>query len=477
MIFIATAHPLSPPWRKEPLDPNALHAGVWPHSAARNSDGELVFGGVSVSSLVQEYGTPLYVMDKDELVDRALRVKEMVESACKARGTTGKVYYATKSFVSGHVVSWLSQKGLGFDVASGGEFAIALAGGADPGTLEFQGNNKSAEELLVAMKAGIGCIVMDAPIEASRIQAIASELGITQSVMVRVNTGVHADTHDYLATAREDQKFGLSPAEAIELVEHARTLPNLKFIGLHSHIGSQIFAAEGFLESATRMMATYATLLETGEVEVLNLGGGFGIAYTESDDPQDLATLVGRIVDHVGHEAKTRAVPMPALAFEPGRIISGPPGVTLYTVGVTKPVSVSVPEGGSATRLYVSVDGGMSDNARPALYGAHYSTRIASRESSAAPALVRVVGKHCESGDIVVDADFLPGDVAPGDVIAVAATGAYCYSLSSNYNAMGRPPVVAVSGSSHELMVAGESIADVMARDQGFGSKSEGAHA
>jgi diaminopimelate decarboxylase len=382
------------------------------------------------------------------------------------------VYYASKSFISGHMVAWIHGAGLGFDVATAGEMAIALAGGADPDHLEFQGNNKSEDEIAQAMSAGVSCIVIDAPVEAERIQSIAASMDTRQKVMVRVNTGVHADTHEYLATAREDQKFGLSPEEAIALVSVVRESSHLDFVGLHSHIGSQIFRVEGFLEAATRMVETYEKVLLDGETLTLNLGGGFGIAYTDADQPMDISDLVDGIVDHVATQASQRGIPMPHLAFEPGRIISGPAGVTLYSVGVTKPVSVH--EGDSvATRLYVSVDGGMSDNARPALYGAHYSARIASRVSSAAPALVRVVGKHCESGDIVVNAEYLPGDVSPGDVLAVAATGAYCYSLASNYNVVPRPPVVSVQEGSSTLMVAGETLDDVLARDQGF-SRGQG---
>jgi diaminopimelate decarboxylase len=461
-------NPLAPSWRHEPTDPNALHSGIWPAGAVRDAAGELVIGGVSAHDLVSSYGTPVLVMDKDDMLIRAHEVLQVVQAATAKHGVTGSVYYASKSFISGHVVGWLADAGLGFDVASGGELAIALAGGADPRHIEFQGNNKSGAEIHQAVSAGVGTIVLDAPIEAERVALAASELGVVQDVMVRVNTGVHADTHEYLATAREDQKFGLSPAEATALVAQLRQMPALRFVGLHSHIGSQIFAVEGFLEAATRMVELYAELLRDGPIESLNLGGGFGIAYSEADSPMEITTMITQIVDHVATEASRHGVAMPHLSFEPGRVISGPAGVTLYSAGVVKPVSVSTEGGGVATRLYVSVDGGMSDNARPALYGAHYSTRIASRVSKAPSALVRVVGKHCESGDIVVNADYLPGDVTPGDLIAVATTGAYCYSLASNYNQVARPPVVWVSQGQHGLMVAGETLKDVLARDHGL---------
>ncbi len=466
------SHPLAPGWLVAPRDANALHSGIWPASMRRGSNGYLEVAGVSVGDLVERYGTPLYVFDQDDFASRARLVQDALTAASSRHGVSGTVYYASKSFISGHVVSWVEDAGLGFDVATAGEMAIALGGGANPDHIEFQGNNKSEDEIAQAMSAGVATIVIDAPIEAERIQGIASSMDTRQKVMIRVNTGVHADTHDYLATAREDQKFGLSPDEALSLVQVIRDSSHLDFVGLHSHIGSQIFSTEGFLEAATRMVDVYAKALVEGEPFTLNLGGGFGIAYTESDQPMDVAELIHAIVDHVAAVCAKRDVPVPNLAFEPGRVISGPAGVTLYTVGVTKPVTVH--EGDSvATRLYVSVDGGMSDNARPALYGAHYSARIASRESQVAPELVRVVGKHCESGDIVVDAEYLPGDVAPGDILAVAATGAYCHSLASNYNVVGRPPVVAVSGGSSTLMVAGETLDDVLARDQGLSRGQE----
>jgi diaminopimelate decarboxylase len=433
-----------------------------------------VVGGIGAADLVATYGTPLYVIERSELIDRARSFQTSVVEACAAHGVSGSVYYASKSFISGHVVSWLDAVGLGFDVATGGELAIALAGGADPARIEFQGNNKSHAELHRAISVGVGCIVIDAPIEAQRISAIATELGVSQSVMIRVNTGVHADTHDYLATAREDQKFGLSIPEVTALAGEIASLPGLSLVGLHSHIGSQIFALDGFLEAASRMVALYAELFAGKEPGTLNLGGGFGIAYTESDRPLAPEAMVAAIVDHVAQSASDLQVAMPHIAFEPGRVISGPAGITLYSAGVIKPVSVTSEDGSMAVRTYVSVDGGMSDNARPALYGAHYSARLANRASAADPALVRVVGKHCESGDIVVDADYLPGDVAPGDLIAVAATGSYCYSLASNYNVVARPPVVWVDGGSHGLMIEGESLEDVLGRDRGLSQGKSG---
>jgi diaminopimelate decarboxylase len=291
-------------------------------------------------------------------------------------------------------------------------------------------------------------------------------------VRLRVNSGVHAHTHEFLATSHEDQKFGVPLDQVETLVAAIRAEESLVFLGLHCHIGSQILSADGFAESATRLLAVHARLLQSGEVPELNLGGGFGIAYTSADEPAVLTEIAERIAAAVASECARLAIGVPAVAFEPGRYIIGPAGLTIYTVGTTKPVAVTVEDAAdgaatTATRLYVSVDGGMSDNVRTALYGAEYSARIASRASAASPALARVAGKHCESGDIVVDAEYLPADVAPGDLLAVPATGAYCWSLSSNYNYLPRPAVVAVRDGSAMVIVRGESEDDLLAHDVG----------
>lgn len=464
--------PLVPDWLAVPRDANELVPAVWPESATRDGRGDLQIGGVSATALREQFGTPLYVFDEDEVRARARRVRSAFEAAAGAHGAAARVYYAGKAFLSTEVVRWVTGEGLAVDVATGGELAIALAAGADPSRIGFHGNNKSAAELAQAVDAGVGSVIIDSPIEVERLAAIAERAGAVQSVLVRVNTGVHAETHDFLATAHEDQKFGFALGDAAAIVARIRELPSLAFVGLHCHIGSQIFGTAGFAESAARLVALHAELLAGGDVPVMNLGGGFGIAYTSVDDPTPIEQLAGGIVGAVARECEARGIAVPNLAFEPGRAIVGRAGVTLYEVGTVKPVRVS----DEVTRLYVSVDGGMSDNARPALYGANYSARLASRTSDAAPALSRVVGRHCESGDIVVDAEYLPADVAPGDLLAVPATGAYCYSLASNYNAVPRPPVVAVSGGRARVIVRGETISDILARDVGAASPSpEGA--
>jgi diaminopimelate decarboxylase len=287
-------------------------------------------------------------------------------------------------------------------------------------------------------------------------------------VRLRVNSGVHAHTHEYLATAREDQKFGTPLAEVPALVAAIRATGTLEFLGLHSHIGSQIFDSSGFEEAARRLLAVHAELLADGPVPELNLGGGFGIAYTSVDDPTPIAEIARRFAEIVAAESARLGIAVPVVAVEPGRSIIGPAGLTLYAVGTEKDVEVTT-ETGSAVRRYLSVDGGMSDNARPALYGADYSVRLANRSSAADPVLVRIAGKHCESGDIVVQADYLPGDAGVGDLLAVPATGAYCWSLASNYNYLGRPPVVAVRDGRARVIVRGETEADLLSRDTGIG--------
>jgi diaminopimelate decarboxylase len=470
-----TASPLTPSWLVVPEGPdgqpdaNGLAPAVWPASAER-VDGELQIGGVAASELRDRFGTPLYILDETEVRAHARRALDAFRAATGRHGIMTRVYYAGKAFLSTEVVRWVAEEGLAVDVCSGGELEVALAAGAAPAHLGFHGNNKSAAELERAVEAGVGSIILDSPIEIERLAAIVERLGATQPVLLRVRSGVHAETHDFLATAHEDQKFGFALDDAPAAVARIREIPGLVFMGLHCHIGSQIFGSSGFTESASRLVEVHAALLEDGDVPVMNLGGGFGIAYTSVDDPQPIEQIAEGIVAAVAQECAVRGIPMPNLAFEPGRAIVGQAGITLYEVGTVKPVVVS----NDLTRLYVSVDGGMSDNARPALYGANYSARLASRLSEAPPALARVVGRHCESGDIVVDAEYLPGDVAPGDLLAVPATGAYCFSLASNYNYTPRPPVVAVRDGQARVIVRGETVSDLLARDAGLAAAMEG---
>ena len=459
-------NPLAPAWLIEPDDANAFAPGVWPASLSRADDGSVDVAGVDLSDLATRHGTPLYVLDEGEVRERAARALAAFTTALESVGSSAEVYYAGKAFLSTEIVRWVTEQGLRVDVASGGELAVALAAGIDPSRVGFHGNNKSAAEIDRAVAVGVGTIVIDSEQEIERVADAASAHGRVQRVRLRVRTGVHAHTHDFLATAHEDQKFGVALSDAERLVAVIRAHDGLEFVGLHCHIGSQIFGSDGFAESAARLIGVHARLLSSGAVPELNLGGGFGIAYTTADRPDDIEQLARHVAQVVAAECENLGIPVPVVAFEPGRYIVGPAGITLYTVGTTKAVDLEV-DGAAVQRLYVSVDGGMSDNARPALYGADYSARIVGRASDAAPVLVRVAGKHCESGDIVVDAEYLPGDVAPGDLLAVAATGAYCWSLSSNYNYLPRPAVVAVHDGTDRVIVRGETDDDLLARDVG----------
>ncbi len=462
--MLPPADSLAPEWLLVPEDANDLARGVWPASAVRDADGVLDIAGVSANDLARAYGTPLLVLDEDEVRSRARAFRTAFDQAAAENGTTAQVYYAGKAFLSTTVARWVVDEGLRVDVCTGGELDVALAAGVAPASLGFHGNNKSTAELERAVVAGVGTIIVDSAIEIERLAAITARTGAVQRVLVRVISGVHAETHEFLATAHEDQKFGFPLAEAEQAVARIRELSGLEFAGLHCHIGSQIFGVAGFRESASRVLELHAALLDGGPVPQLNLGGGFGIAYTRVDDPTPIDVLAGEIVTAVAEGCAARGIPVPALSFEPGRAIVGTAGVTLYEVGTTKDVTVE----SGAVRRYISVDGGMSDNARTALYGAQFSARLASRAGGGEPQLSRVVGKHCESGDIVVDHEYLPADLVPGDLLAVPATGAYCASLSSNYNHVPRPPIVAVRDGRARVIVRGETIDDLLARDAGI---------
>ena len=462
------ASPLAPAWLSEPSDANVLAEGVWPSGAHRDETGAVVVGGVSAREVVARFGTPVLVIDEDEVRGRARRTVAAFSAAAAAQGTSARVYYAGKAFLSTEIARWVTAEGMRVDVCTQGELEVALAAGVPAEHLGFHGNNKSVAELRRAVETGVGTIVLDSEIELERLSRIAADAGRTQAVLIRVNTGVHAETHHFLATAHEDQKFGFPLAEAARIVERIRRAPGLRFDGLHCHIGSQIFGTDGFRESAARLLEVLSTVGDGGDLApILNLGGGFGIAYTSADEATPIEQLADGILEVVAAESAARGIPVPVVAFEPGRSIVGTAGVTFYEVGTTKDVTVDT-ETGSAVRRYVSVDGGMSDNARHALYGADFSARIASRVSDAGTQLVRVVGKHCESGDVVVDAEYLPDDVSPGDLLAVPVTGAYCQPLSSNYNHVPRPPVVAVRDGAARVIVHGETITDLLARDAGL---------
>jgi len=439
-----------------------FNQAIWPKSALRNIAGALEIAGVDCRDLVAEYQSPVYLLDEGDARTRARLFREAYETA-----GASIVYYAAKAFLATAIARWVTEEGLGIDVASGGELAVVLRAGVPGHSILMHGNNKSMAEIEMAVAAGVGRIVIDSFDEIVRVADAATRAGIVQQVLVRVTVGVEAHTHEFIATAHEDQKFGLSVAsgDAAEAIRRIVKLPSLSFAGLHSHIGSQIFDASGFDEAARRVAAFTRSLRDDQGVVVreFNLGGGMGIAYVEGDDPLEVAAMAQQICSVVRAECELAGIELPELAFEPGRAIIGPAGVSIYEVGTVKPIELD----SGVIRTYISVDGGMSDNIRTALYGADYSVVLASRLSSAEPMLTRVVGKHCESGDIVVRDAWLPSDIAPGDLLAVAATGAYCRSMSSNYNYLPRPAVISAQDGATSVVLRRETMDDLLALDPG----------
>ncbi|PND55043.1 diaminopimelate decarboxylase [Mycobacterium sp. ENV421] len=440
-------------------DALSLAPDVWPRNLVRRDDGEVSIAGMPVTGLAAEYGTPLFVIDEDDFRARCREI-------AAAFGGGHNVHYAGKAFLCSEIARWVDQEGLSLDVASGGELAVALHAGFPAERIAFHGNNKSVDELATAVKEGVGHIVLDSITEIERLDTIAGEAGVVQDVLLRVTVGVEAHTHEFIATAHEDQKFGLSLASgaAMDAVRRVFATDHLRLVGLHSHIGSQIFDVAGFELAAHRVIGLLRDVVaefgvdKTAQMAVVDLGGGLGISYLPQDDPPPIEELAGKLDEIVRSESAAVGLPAPRLVVEPGRAIAGPGTVTLYEVGTVKDVAI----GSGASRCYVSVDGGMSDNIRPALYGAEYDVRLVSRVSDSAPTLARIVGKHCESGDIVVRDTWVPEDVTPGDLLAVAATGAYCYSMSSRYNLIGRPAVVAVRDGRARLILRRETVDDLL---------------
>jgi diaminopimelate decarboxylase len=471
-------HPPTPP-----RDLNALHPEIWPRSA-RRAAGVLTVGGLDVRDLAAEFGTPLFICDEDDFRQRCRSYRE-------AFGARAGVFYAAKAFCCRGVLRWVTQEGLGVDVCTGGELEVALQAGVPPEMITLHGSNKLESELARALDAGVGHIVVDSFEEIARIAFLtdspvpgrgahiaegpaangnAGRTGTGEHgaasrprVLVRVTTGVEAHTHEFVATAHDDQKFGfsLSSGAADEAVRRVLACPGVELAGLHSHIGSQIFDTDGFEAAARRVLGLAVRIRDEHSIVIseLNLGGGLGIAYTPDDDPADVKVIAENLHEIVRGQCAAAGLDMPRLTFEPGRAIAGPGTVTLYEVGTVKDVD--------GLRTYVSVDGGMSDNIRTALYDAEYTCVLASRESAAAPMLSRIVGRHCESGDIVVRDSYLPSDLVPGDLLAVAATGAYCRSMASNYNHVARPAVVAVRDGAARLLLRRETIEDLLRLDAG----------
>ncbi|CAM3882480.1 diaminopimelate decarboxylase [Tsukamurella ocularis] len=449
-----------------------LDRAVWPAHARREADGAVSVAGVPVTALAAEFGTPLLVIDEDDFRARCRGMRA-------AFGADAAVHYASKAFLSMEIARWVRDEGLNLDVCSGGELAVALRAGFPADRIALHGNNKSVAELDFAVESGIGHVVVDSLSEIARLDRIAGERNAVQEVLIRLTPGVEAHTHEFISTAHEDQKFGFSLAAngsdspAMQAVTAVFAADNLRLVGLHSHIGSQIFDVDGFEIAARRVLELLRDVVarfgaeKTAQLSTIDLGGGLGISYTAHDDPPPVADLAAKLRHIVETESAALGLATPHLAVEPGRAIAGPPGITLYEIGTIKDVAVdaaSASDGAAAQgfRRYVSVDGGMSDNIRTALYGAEYTAVVASRDPQGAPVLSRIVGKHCETGDIVVRDTDTPGDLAEGDLLAVAATGAYCYSMSSRYNMQPRPAVVAVKDGAARLILRRETVDDLV---------------
>ncbi|MBW3092424.1 diaminopimelate decarboxylase [Bifidobacterium sp. 82T10] len=535
---------------------------IWPAATAIDpATGAITFHGRTAESLLDEFGSPLYLIDTDEVANRA---KHFVTAAARAfNNSTTHVSFAGKAFLSKEIVRLVLAAGMYVDTCTMGEMRIALAAGAPGRRLVLHGNNKSDAEIELAINEGFAKIVVDEPNEPARIAAIAHRLGKRARVMLRVTSGIHAGGHEYISTAHEDQKFGmpLLPAGADtsalsilddladvtpaatnarvgerqadaatgatgsdraakperqlrydvkypydlsgeELSEPDRKLAEamtavangpaiavlkeirrhedvLELVGVHSHIGSNIHDADAFIQAAKRMMLLRKTFYATDAFTLpeVDLGGGYSVAYTDGEDSMDIDAELGRLADAVASINRALGMPAPAISFEPGRWIVAPAGVTLYRVGTIKHVLLSADaEGHQPTdkagrpiseRVYVSVDGGMSDNIRPALYGADYTVRLANRRGSDESMLVRVVGMHCESGDIIVHEDRLPADLKRGDVLAVPVTGAYGRTMASNYNQALIPAVVGVSEAGAHVMIRRQTIDDLLGWDLG----------
>lgn len=425
--------------------------------------GELSLAGIPASQLAKEFGTPTFFLDEAAFRARAISWRDGL--AAEFGDKAGHVYYASKAFTCIALAHWISEIGIGIDVCTGGELAVALAGGVDPSMIELHGNNKSLTEIDRAVSIGINTIVLDSLYEIERVAAAATKHGKRQAVLIRLTPGIEAHTHESISTAHEDVKFGfsISSGAAWSAVEKIAQLPQLELRGVHCHIGSQIFGTEAFEIAADRLLELMAKYRDAfgAELPELDLGGGYGIAYLDGEEtvePSDVLPTIGRAV----REACTKySLALPTVSIEPGRNIVGPTMFTLYEVGTVKDVILD----DGSIRKYVSVDGGMSDNARTALYDAEYSAVIAQRSSSAPKVLSRLVGKHCETGDIIIRDIELPSDVIPGDFIATPATGAYGRSMASNYNHMPRPPVVAVIDGAARIIVRRETEADLLALD------------
>jgi diaminopimelate decarboxylase len=432
-------------------------------SSSVKTGAEISIAGITAKELAKEFGTPTFFIDQADFYARATAWNTALKDSFG--DNAGTVYYAAKAFICTEVARWIKDIGIGIDVCTGGELSVALAGGIDPAKIELHGNNKSVAEIEKAVSSGVGTIVLDSLYEIERVAAAAAKANKVQRVLLRLTPGIEAHTHESIATAHEDVKFGFSIASgsAWEAITAVRSHASLELRGFHAHIGSQIFGYESFELSAERLINLLAKYRDEfkSELAELDLGGGYGISYLPGDVAVVPEDAMKALAAAVHSNCQTHGLKVPTISIEPGRAIVGPTMFTLYEVGTVKDVTL---ENGTHRR-YVSVDGGMSDNIRPSLYGAVYTTVLANRTSTANNVSSRLVGKHCETGDIVIREIDLPDDIVPGDLLAVPATGAYGRSMASNYNHVPRPPVVAVKDGKARVIVRRETEDDLRMLD------------
>jgi len=429
------------------------HTLIYPHTTVHNAAGHLEIGGCDVVDLAREFGTPLFIYDEQTLRDQCRAYR----AAFGARSDLFEIVYASKAFSCRAMAQLVAQEGLSIDVATGGELAAALAGGFPPERIYFHGNNKSVAEIEAGLDAGIGHFVVDSFEEIERLEAAAAARGRSQEVLVRVTPGVRPNTHDFIQTGQQDSKFGfgLSDGLAHQAVRRLKDAPHLELVGVHAHIGSQIFELDSYQrEVEVLFVAISEWRRDFGfECRIFNIGGGLGIRYTSADRPSSITEFAEIAVSAVRAGAEKHGMPMPRLFVEPGRSIAGKAAVTAYTVGTVKVIP--------GVRTYVAVDGGMSDNLRPMLYDSKYEALLANKVEEEPTDVVTIAGKHCESGDVLVR-DVHIASPEPGDILVTPSTGAYGYAMANNYNAQPRPAVVLVGEGRARVIIERETWDDVL---------------
>lgn len=422
-----------------------------------NDKNHLVIGGCDCVDLASQYGTPLYVMDEDKIRANARAYKNAIDTYY---GGNGMTLYASKAMSTAYIYKIMAQEGLGADVVSGGELYTALKAGFNPENIYFHGNNKTTAELSMAIDASIGRIVVDNEGELEELNALSIEKGKVSKILFRIKPGIDAHTHEFISTGQIDSKFGvtLQNNEAMDIISKASKMQGVKVVGIHCHIGSQIFELAPF-EEAAKVMLDFAADVKDKlgiEIEELNLGGGFGIKYVDGDKPVPYDAYIEAVSKVVKKVCDEKGLKLPKIIMEPGRSIVGDAGITLYTVGMVK----DIPN----VRKYISVDGGMADNPRYIMYEAEYDGVLANRAGDKPCQNVTVCGKCCESGDILIKDAHFP-EIKKGDIMCIMSTGAYNYSMSSNYNRIPRPPVVMVSNGESKVVVKRETYDDIIRND------------